>query len=143
MRTEGTSTGGGHGPIVSKVEKIEPQLQLCSSISGLVVEYIVAIDVARVRFPADAWWQHHAALPAAARKAVLALAVKLPHSGRDIKCGPGHVDRAACFWKSVSQPTQCTICKWSLWPVFRLLWLSGSLCSLAPNASTSSAACLS
>ena len=35
------------------------------SISGLVVEYIVAIDVTRVRFPADAWWQHHAALPAA------------------------------------------------------------------------------
>ena len=26
----------------------------CSSISGLVVEYIVAIDVTRVRFPADA-----------------------------------------------------------------------------------------
>ena len=97
MRTEGTSTGGGHGPIVSKVAKPEPQLQLCSSISGLVVEYIVAIDVTRVRFPADAWWQHHAALPAAARKAVLALAVKLPRSGRDIKCGPGHVDRAGCF----------------------------------------------
>ena len=65
MCTAGTSTGGGHGPIVSKVEKPEPQLQLCSSISGLVVEYIVAIDVTRVRFPADAWWQHHAALPAA------------------------------------------------------------------------------
>ena len=48
MRTEGTSTGGGHGPIVSKVAKPEPQLQLCSSISGLVVEYIVAIDVTRV-----------------------------------------------------------------------------------------------
>ena len=26
----------------------------CSSISGLVVEYIVAIDVTQVRFPADA-----------------------------------------------------------------------------------------
>ena len=26
----------------------------CNSISGLVVEYIVAIDVTRVRFPADA-----------------------------------------------------------------------------------------
>ena len=26
----------------------------CVSISGLVVEYIVAIDVTRVRFPADA-----------------------------------------------------------------------------------------
>ena len=25
-------------------------------ISGLVVEYIVAIDVTRVRFPADAFW---------------------------------------------------------------------------------------
>ena len=32
---------------------------VCVSISGLVVEYIVAIDVTRVRFPADAfvvWW---------------------------------------------------------------------------------------
>ena len=28
--------------------------QLCIRISGLVVEYIVAIDVTRVRFPADA-----------------------------------------------------------------------------------------
>ena len=28
-----------------------------SSISGLVVEYIVAIDVARVRFPADALFE--------------------------------------------------------------------------------------
>ena len=27
----------------------------CRSISGLVVEYIVAIDVTRVRFPADAF----------------------------------------------------------------------------------------
>ena len=27
-----------------------------NSISGLVVEYIVAIDVTRVRFPADASW---------------------------------------------------------------------------------------
>ena len=26
-----------------------------NGISGLVVEYIVAIDVTRVRFPADAW----------------------------------------------------------------------------------------
>ena len=29
-------------------------LQIISSISGLVVEYIVAIDVTRVQFPADA-----------------------------------------------------------------------------------------
>ena len=29
-----------------------------SSISGLVVEYIVAIDVTRVRFPADASFRH-------------------------------------------------------------------------------------
>ena len=28
---------------------------ICVSISGLVVEYIVAIDVTRVRFPADAF----------------------------------------------------------------------------------------
>ena len=40
----------------SKVEQLEPQLQLCSSISGLVVEYIVAIDVTQVRFLADASW---------------------------------------------------------------------------------------
>ena len=30
------------------------QANACISISGLVVEYIVAIDVTRVRFPADA-----------------------------------------------------------------------------------------
>jgi hypothetical protein len=33
---------------------------ICVRISGLVVEYIVAIDVTRVRFPADAfvdWWR--------------------------------------------------------------------------------------
>ena len=29
------------------------------SISGLVVEYIVAIDVTRVRFPVDAFWCSH------------------------------------------------------------------------------------
>ena len=35
-----------------------PTRILSNSISGLVVEYIVAIDVTRVRFPADAlWWQ--------------------------------------------------------------------------------------
>ena len=31
------------------------QCSLSSSISGLVAEYIVAIDVTRVRFPADAF----------------------------------------------------------------------------------------
>ena len=31
-----------------------PEAQHFNSISGLVVEYIVAIDVTRVRFPADA-----------------------------------------------------------------------------------------
>ena len=31
-----------------------PAWHTASSISGLVVEYIVAIDVTRVRFPADA-----------------------------------------------------------------------------------------
>ena len=30
-------------------------LQVITGISGLVVEYIVAIDVTRVRFPADAF----------------------------------------------------------------------------------------
>ena len=29
-----------------------------SSINGLVVEYIVAIDVTRARFPADAYYKH-------------------------------------------------------------------------------------
>ena len=41
------------GPVVTTVA-------ICISISGLVVEYIVAIDVTRVRFPADAfvvWWR--------------------------------------------------------------------------------------
>ena len=33
------------------------------SISGLVVEYIVAIDVTRVRFPADAYLVHEYNLP--------------------------------------------------------------------------------
>ena len=33
------------------------------SISGLVVEYIVAIDVTRVRFPADAYLVHEHNLP--------------------------------------------------------------------------------
>ena len=32
---------------------------ICVSISGLVVEYIVAIDVTRVRFPADALMVAH------------------------------------------------------------------------------------
>ena len=36
------------GPVVAAVV-------ICVSISGLVVEYIVAIDVARVRFPADSF----------------------------------------------------------------------------------------
>ena len=31
---------------------------VCNSISGLVVEYIVALDVTRVRFPADAFGGH-------------------------------------------------------------------------------------
>ena len=34
------------------------------SISGLVVEYIVAIDVTRVRFPADAFFGAQACQPA-------------------------------------------------------------------------------
>ena len=33
------------------------------SISGLVVEYIVAIDVTRVRFPADAYLMYMSSLP--------------------------------------------------------------------------------
>ena len=38
----------------SRASELERACHLCSSISGLVVEYIVAIDVTRVRFPADA-----------------------------------------------------------------------------------------
>ena len=40
--------------MISKKQKPEEQ----NSISGLVVEYIVAIDVTRVRFPADALLIH-------------------------------------------------------------------------------------
>jgi hypothetical protein len=39
---------------------VEVTVVVCVGISGLVVEYIVAIDVTRVRFPADAFvvsWQ--------------------------------------------------------------------------------------
>ena len=36
---------------------------LAQGISGLVVEYIVAIDVTRVRFPADAYFVRLCALP--------------------------------------------------------------------------------
>ena len=41
------------GPVVTNVD-------ICISISGLVVEYIVAIDVTRIRFPAGAFvvWSH-------------------------------------------------------------------------------------
>ena len=50
------------------------------SISGLVAEYIVAIDVTRVRFPADAWFSwgaplfliHHEAACFASIQAVIA-----------------------------------------------------------------------
>ena len=38
-----------------RLQDIEPETSPVSRISGLVVEYIVAIDVARVRFPADAF----------------------------------------------------------------------------------------
>jgi hypothetical protein len=51
----------------------------CRSISGLVVEYIVAIDVTRVRFPADA-------------------CIMTSEAGRSDKCQwtrehPGHANR--------------------------------------------------
>ena len=38
------------------------QRRICNGISGLVVEYFVAIDVTRARFPADAFWARPAAL---------------------------------------------------------------------------------
>ena len=41
--------------------------QVCICISGLVVEYIVAIDVTRVRFPADASMRKHGAKKSNAR----------------------------------------------------------------------------
>ena len=37
-------------------EDAATQRRTLTRISGLVVEYIVAIDVTRVRFPADAFW---------------------------------------------------------------------------------------
>ena len=43
---------GGSGAYMNQVQR------LSRGISGLVVEYIVAIDVTRVRFPADAHCSH-------------------------------------------------------------------------------------
>ena len=40
--------------VVVVVVAVRSHTDHCNSISGRVVEYIVAIDVARVRFPADA-----------------------------------------------------------------------------------------
>ena len=42
-----------------------------SSISGLVVEYIVAIDVTRVRFPADAPFCYNSPAPLKRRSTIL------------------------------------------------------------------------
>ena len=39
-------------------EDAATQRRTLTRISGLVVEYIVAIDVTRVRFPDDAFWKH-------------------------------------------------------------------------------------
>ena len=44
----------GFGGPVQRVTNVHPRV-VTSSISGLVAEYIVAIDVTRARFPADAW----------------------------------------------------------------------------------------
>ena len=46
---------GGLVDPVQKAAAVHP-LACISSISGLVAEYIVAIDVTRVRFPADAFF---------------------------------------------------------------------------------------
>ena len=43
----------GVGGPVQRVTDVHPRV-VTSSISGLVAEYIVAIDVTRLRFPADA-----------------------------------------------------------------------------------------
>ena len=51
-------------PPTAWADKFNKQADL-TSISGLVVEYIVAIDVTRVRFPADAF--HHVFAHARAR----------------------------------------------------------------------------
>ena len=61
-------------------------------ISGLVVEYIVAIDVTRVRFPADALELPHAAaaLPKNGRESVLSFYLthaSLEKRTRDIVLG--------------------------------------------------------
>ena len=48
---------GGRGQIFHR--NLNPnfaQIKLIISISGLVVEYIIAIDVTRARFPADAYF---------------------------------------------------------------------------------------
>jgi hypothetical protein len=41
-------------PRTRRRTELSPRAECVRSISGLVVEYIVAIDVTRVRFPADA-----------------------------------------------------------------------------------------
>ena len=45
------------GRVGLSVQIMGPEASFTNCISGLVVEYIVAIDVTRVRFPADALWR--------------------------------------------------------------------------------------
>ena len=50
----GSIPGGGVSFALSCILDLYLWIIIISSISGLVAEYIVAIDVTRVRFPADA-----------------------------------------------------------------------------------------
>ena len=59
-----------------------PALAISSSISGLVVEYIVAIDVTQARFPADAFLVR--LIPSLSRRVVLLASMCFelaPHGG--------------------------------------------------------------
>ena len=50
---------GNHYSPTPQTRKVNASHKKGMSISGLVVEYIVAIDVTRVRFPADALFECH------------------------------------------------------------------------------------
>ena len=55
QRRNQRSTTDSQERIVSALGVSVIAIRFVNSISGLVVEYIVAIDVTRVRFPADAY----------------------------------------------------------------------------------------
>ena len=55
-RIDAVTCGPASVPATTVLFNDLPVAALVHRISGLVVEYIVAIDVTRVRFPADAYW---------------------------------------------------------------------------------------